>query len=151
MSDTCMKHIENYWKTLTNAGNELYQQEKLQEALLKYQDALYRAEVLSKHIDQCLHLNISFVQIYIISCNNIATIYQATNKLQAAENILKRTVHYCIHLMHNKQLDKSMIYAELQRVYCAYQQFVASNKGTKTCEKQDDRITTWWGDGSYTA
>ena len=88
MSDTCMSHIENYWKTLTRTANESFEKGNLEQALLDYTDALFRAEVLNNHQQESLRLDIPFVQVFIISCNNLSATYEDLGNLDEAEKVL---------------------------------------------------------------
>lgn len=123
MSETWMSHMENYWQEKTETSNELFHEANYEQALSGYKDALYRAEVLNNHISGCLHLNIPFIQIYIISCNNIASTCEALGKMEEAEVMLKRAVYYLLQLSGNKELDNPEILAELKRAVLSYTSF----------------------------
>ncbi|OFM81164.1 tetratricopeptide repeat protein [Weeksella sp. HMSC059D05] len=136
MSDTCMNHIEKYWQALTVANNELFNKGDFEKALSGYKDALYRAEVLNNHIKDCVRLKIPFIQVYIISCNNLANTYEELGKLEEAENMLKRTVYYLLHLSGNKELNLNEIQSELKRVALTYVRFAEKNNSGKTKQEQ---------------
>lgn len=123
MSDFCIEHIENYWKVLTTSANELFDKGNYKLALNTYKNALYRAEVLNNHYADCLRLKIPFIQVYIISCNNLANTYEELNQLEETENILKRTVYYLLHLKGNQKLNKGEIQAELTKASLTYVRF----------------------------
>ncbi|MGM5632075.1 tetratricopeptide repeat protein [Apibacter raozihei] len=127
MSDTCMHHIENHWKKLTFYSNELFNNSKFERALHGYEEALYRSEVLNNHIELCNKLKIPFVQIYIISCNNLANTYKEINKKDKAEKILKRALFYLLHLTGNKSLDKENIKMEMRKAMISYTYFIKEN------------------------
>lgn len=136
MSDACMSHIERYWQALTVANNELFNKGDFKKALSGYKDALYRAEVLNNHITECVRLKIPFIQVYIISCNNLANTYEELGKLEKAENMLKRTVYYLLHLSGNKGLNMNEIQSELKRAALAYVRFTEKNNPGKTKQEQ---------------
>lgn len=136
MSDACMNHIERYWQALTVANNELFNKGDFEKALSGYKDALYRAEVLNNHIKDCVRLKIPFIQVYIISCNNLANTYEELGKLEEAENMLKRTVYYLLHLSGNKELNLNEIQSELKRAALAYVRFAEKNNSGKTKQEQ---------------
>lgn len=136
MSETCMSHIEKYWQTLTVVNNELFNKGDFEEALSGYKDALYRAEVLNNHIPDCMRLKIPFIQVYIISCNNLANTYEELGKLEEAENIRKRTIYYLLHLAGNKNLNMDEIQSELKRATLSYMQFAEKNNTGKIKQEQ---------------
>lgn len=127
MSDSCMSHIEKYWQLLTVANNELFNKGDFEKALCGYKDALYRAEVLNNHIPDCIRLKIPFIQVYIISCNNLANTYEELGNLEEAENMLKRTVYYLLHISSNKELDIGEIQLELKKATLSYMRFAEKN------------------------
>ncbi|SUP53218.1 Uncharacterised protein [Weeksella virosa] len=136
MSDACMNHIEKYWQALTVANNELFNKGDFEKALSGYKDALYRAEVLNNHIKDCVRLKMPFIQVYIISCNNLANTYEELGKLEEAENMLKRTVYYLLHLSGNKELNLNEIQSELKRAALTYVRFAEKNNSGKTKQEQ---------------
>lgn len=140
MSDTCMDHIERYWQSLTVSNNEHFNKGNFEKALSGYKDALYRAEVLNNNIPDCIRLKIPFIQVYIISCNNLANTYEELGKLEEAENMLKRTVYYLLHLSGNKALNPDEIQSELKRATLAYVRFAEKNNTGK--EKQEQLFRT---------
>lgn len=127
MSDTCIRHIENYWKAKTTASNELFNKGHFQDALLGYKDALYRAEVLNNNLSDCIRASVPFTQVYIISCNNLANTYEELQKYEEAENMLKRVVYYLLHLSGNQDLDMNETQSELKRAALNYVRFVEKN------------------------
>lgn len=131
MSDFCINNVENHWKTLTNLANDFFNKKNYKLALNNYKNALYRAEVLNNHLQECIRLKIPFIQVYIISCNNLANTYKELEQMEEAENILKRTVHYLLHLTRNKNLNKYEIQTELKRASLNYINFteqISNNK-----------------------
>lgn len=115
MSDTCMSHIENHWKTLTITANESFEKGNLEQALLDYTDALFRAEVLNNHQQESLRLDIPFVQVFIISCNNLSATYEDLGNLDEAEKFLKRVVYYLLHITTLKTVKEDEIQRELKK------------------------------------
>ncbi|QGN24268.1 tetratricopeptide repeat protein [Elizabethkingia anophelis] len=136
MSDICMNHIERYWQALTVANNETFNKGDFEKALTGYKDALYRAEVLNNHISDCIRLKIPFIQVYIISCNNLANTYEELGKLEEAENMLKRTVYYLLHLAGNKELNMDEIQSELKRATLSYVRFAEKTNSGKVKQEQ---------------
>lgn len=136
MGEQCMRHIEDYWKTLTVSANELFNSGNLEQALLSYKDALYRAEVLNNNMEDCLRFQIPFIQVYIISCNNLANTHEELGQTQEAENMLKRAVYYLLHLTGNKELDMDEIQSELKRAAIAYVHFVEKTNSGKIKQEQ---------------
>ena len=136
MSDTCMNHIEKYWKALTVSSNELFNKGDFEKALSGYKDALYRAEVLNNNISDCIRLKTPFVQVYIISCNNMANTYEEIGKKEEAENMLKRVVYYLLHLVANKKLNLDELQSELKRATLAYVHFTEKNNLVKSKQEK---------------
>ncbi|WP_106790850.1 hypothetical protein [Aquimarina sp. Aq78] len=139
MSELCTNQIENYWKAKITTSNILFNKGKLDQALLGYKDALYRAEILNINQSDCIRDNIPFIQIYIISCNNIANTYKELKQYEEAENTLKRVVYYLLHLSSNNDLNINEIKAELKRATIAYVNFVKENGGDR---KQQETLFT---------
>ncbi|MBV8327366.1 tetratricopeptide repeat protein [Chryseobacterium sp.] len=136
MSDTCMNHIENHWKALTISTNDYFNKGNFEKALAGYKDAFYRAEILNSHIPDCTRLNIPFVQVYIISCNNLANTYEELGKNEEAENMLKRVIYYLLHLAGNSILNTDQIQPELKKAAVTYIHFTEKkNKGKVKQEK----------------
>lgn len=135
MSDTCINHIENYWKTKTTLSNACFEQGDFDEALSGYKNALYRAEVLNNHQLDCLRLNIPFIQVYIISCNNLSNTYRELGQLEEAEKMLKRAVYYLLHLALKPELPGEEIQTELSRASLALLNFAEKSGGKKKQEK----------------
>lgn len=136
MSDTCMNHIENYWKSLTTMSNELYDRGDFEKALPGYKDALYRAEVLNNHLADCLRLGIPFVQVYIISCMNLHHTYKELGLLREAKSMLKQIVHYLMSLFGQEGANKEEIQSELKKVALILLAFEE-----QTAQGQEDKQT----------
>ncbi|WP_200878587.1 tetratricopeptide repeat protein [Sphingobacterium sp. ML3W] len=131
-----MNHIERYWQALTVSSNEFFNKGDFEKALNGYKDALYRAEVLNNHIPECIRLNIPFIQVYIISCNNLANTYEELGNQEEAENMLKRAVYYLLHLTANKSLNIDEIQSELKRATLAYVRFSEKTGEGKVKQEQ---------------
>ncbi len=136
MGDTCMNHIERYWQELTASTNELFNKGDFKKALIGYENALYRAEVLNNNISDCIRMKIPFLQVYIISCNNVAYTYEELGKQDEAENMLKRTVYYLLHLMNNSELNTNEIQSELKRATVAHAQYVEKKSNGTVKQEQ---------------
>lgn len=127
MSDSCIRHIENYWKAKTSASNDVFNKGHFKDALLGYKNALYRAEVLHNNFIDCVRVGIPFIQVYIISCNNIAKTYEELQQYEKAESMLKQVVSYLIHLERNTIFNSDKIQSELQKATLAYISFIKKN------------------------
>ncbi|ALU74039.1 tetratricopeptide repeat protein [Tenacibaculum finnmarkense] len=123
MSNTCITRIENYWKIKTKNANDLFNKGNYNEALTYYTDALYRAEVLTKNTKTCNNVGIPFMQVYMISCNNIANTYKELGKPKQAIKILKNSVYYLLHLIENNKNSIPEIQSELRRATVNYFNF----------------------------
>lgn len=135
MGDFRIHHIENYWKTLTTASNESFNEGDFEKALLGYKDALCRAEILNNHLSDCLRLNIPFIQVYIISCNNLSHTYYELGQLEEAGNMLKRVVYYLQHLYGQEYVNKEELQNELKRAVILLLSFIEKNGGVKKREE----------------
>ncbi|MDR7131903.1 tetratricopeptide (TPR) repeat protein [Algoriphagus sp. 4150] len=136
MSDTCMSHIENHWKALTLTANDCFNKEDFEKALSGYKEALYRAEVLNDHQENCQQLDIPFMQVFIISCNNLSNTYQKLGQYDAAEIMLKRAVHYLLHLSTQAHINMNELHHELKRASITLFNF----KGEKIGEKEQEKL-----------
>ncbi|EGV42715.1 tetratricopeptide repeat protein [Bizionia argentinensis JUB59] len=132
MSDTCLQHIEDYWKIKTEASNLLFNEGKYEEALAGYLDALCRAEVLNNNAFNCQNLGIPYVQLYIISINNMANTYEELGDIKEADNLLKQNIYFLLHLMSlKKKKNQNQIESELKRATLTYFQFTEKTGGAK--------------------
>ncbi|WP_440881483.1 tetratricopeptide repeat protein [Tenacibaculum sp. C7A-26P2] len=139
MSDTCVNHIEEHWKALTTESNNFFKKGNYKKAISGYKDALYRAEVLNNNISDCIRLKTAFVQIYIISCNNLANTFEKLNNKKETEKLLKRVIYYLLHLKTNKDLNIDSLQSELKRATLAYIYFRKKNNLVK---KEDEKLFT---------
>lgn len=120
MSETCMNHIKNYWESLTTDANHFFHKKNFTEALIGYKNAMYRAEVLNNNLSDCLRLHIPFMQIYIISCNNLSNTYKELQRYNDVINIMERCIYYLLRLMTNHICNTEEIQRELQKTYINY-------------------------------
>lgn len=123
MSDSCIISLENQWKTKTVAANALFNKTEYVTAMEGYNEALYKAEALNMHSTDCLRVDVPYVQIFIISCNNLAYTFEAMGDFEAADKMLKRSVYYLLSLVNNKNSKPQVILAELKRATLAYSAF----------------------------
>ncbi|MBL1407232.1 hypothetical protein [Sphingobacterium faecale] len=138
MENSCMKHVEEHWQTLTVSANGAFEQGDWQLALSLYNDALYRAEVLNDHIGECMRLKIPFIQVFLISCNNLAHTYQQLCREEEGENMLKRGIHYLFHLIRRKQIEFLEVQSDLKAAIANYVSFVQQSEEGDT--KQRDLV-----------
>lgn len=128
MNDTCVSQIERQWQALTVSSNELFLNGGFQKAIAGYRDALSKAERLNDHIPDCLRLKIPFIQVYIISCNNLANTFEQLDNKDEAENMLKRAIYYLMHLTENKTLNLNEIQWEIKNATLTYTVFAEKNR-----------------------
>lgn len=128
MSQSCIRRIESYWKELTVSSNTLFDKKDYKEALNGYTQALYRAEVLNNHGDLAIDNNIPFMQVFIISCNNLANTYEALDSFNKADKMWQRPVYYLLHLTLRKKSDPVEIKTELRQAVLNYTNFAKRNK-----------------------
>ncbi|TPN81230.1 tetratricopeptide repeat protein [Aquimarina algicola] len=108
---------ERLWKTITVDANTLFEQHKFKEALNNYKNALRQAEILNNYKSECIQGKIPFIQLYIISCNNIAYTYIELKLLEKAGDMFKRTIYYLLYLL---DYDCAGIERELKRAVATY-------------------------------
>lgn len=135
MSDTCISHVENHWKMLTMMANDFFNSGDFEKALSGYRDALYRAEVLNNHEEDCLRVGIPIMQVYIISCNNLSNTYAELGQSEEAENMLQRAVYYLLHLSRQVHINMNELQHELKRASVALLDFARKNGGKNNQEK----------------
>jgi hypothetical protein len=136
MSNTQIKHIEAVWKQKTTTCNELFDQRKFLEARNGYIEAMVVAETLNANSEDALRANIPFVQVFIISCNNLANTYEELGNLQEAEKILRRSLHFVLHLMNvysEESIESLHLVNELKRTVLAYSNF-CQKKGLESAD-----------------
>ncbi|MEO8932941.1 MAG: tetratricopeptide repeat protein, partial [Xanthomarina sp.] len=124
----------------TVSANELFNKKDYSKSLENYKEALYRAEVLNNHFENCIRLKIPFIQAYVISCNNLAYTYEELGRLEEAESMLKKAIYYLLHFSGNSTLNKDEIQAELKKATLALVSF--TEKNTKEKNRQERLIST---------
>lgn len=127
MSETCIRHIEKAWQLKTEASNKLFRKRKFEKSLSGYEEALCRAEVLNSHYKDAVETEIPFLQIFAISCNNIAYTYENMGLLEEGEIMLKRVIYYLLIQIKNEQLHTEMVGSELKRAMLNYSQYANRN------------------------
>lgn len=128
MSDTCVNHIENYWKILTADANESFTKGEYELALEGYLNALYRAEVLNNNLSDCFRLRVPFLQLYIVSHNNLANCYQKLNLLEKSEESLRKIVFFILYFFEKKLIGQDEMERELHKAVVNYLNFIKSNQ-----------------------
>lgn len=126
MSESCMQHIESVWKEKTNSANQLFNERKFKEALMGYEEALFRAEVLNNHQLDAIEKGIPFMQVFAISCNNIAFTYEEMGEIEKGKKMLERVIYYFIFLSKGKA-NNSVIQNGLRRAFLTYKHFADKN------------------------
>lgn len=127
MSDTCIKHIEQAWKVKTELSNDLFNQGKYEHSLSGYQEALCRAEVLNNNLPKAKRIGIPVIQIFAISCNNIAYTYENIGLIEEGEKMLKRVIYFLLLQSNNKSLNPAEIQNELKGAMFNYTEFAKRN------------------------
>lgn len=136
MSDICLNHIENYWKTKTKTSNKRFEEKQFKKALIDYKNAIYRSEVLNNYPSNCKELGIPFAQIYLISCNNLINTYEALGNISEAENMLKRKIIFLLRFKNSEHTDHTILQSELRRAALAYLNFTEQKDGAKNKQTQ---------------
>lgn len=115
MSDACIIHLENHWKKLISEANESFSNKDYTSALHRYEEALFRGEVLNNYIDDCIRIGVPFIPIYLISCYNLSNTYLELGETEKAGNILKGTVHYLLHVSGKPNVHPELWQQELKK------------------------------------
>ncbi|MEC4113420.1 tetratricopeptide repeat protein [Myroides pelagicus] len=127
MSDLCLTHIHQYWKQLTIKANKKFDNREIKRSLPLYQEAMYRAEVLSYYVAECNRLKLPFLQIYIISCNNLANAFIDLGHVFKAEKLYKGVITYLLSLKNNEFIDQKQWQSELRKASLVYLSFKKNN------------------------
>lgn len=130
MSNSCIQTAHKHWQKLTLQANSLFNNKDYEEALVLYKRTLYHAEMLEKYGAQCIELEIPFVQMYVISCNNLANTCEELQQYNDSVQYLQRSLKYLIRLSGNKDLDREEIRQEAHKaaILCmSFQQKMEEN------------------------
>lgn len=76
------------------------------------------------------------MQIYIISCNNLANTYEKLDAINEAEDILKRVVYYLLHIINNNKINIEEGKSELKKAIITYNYFLDKNDIIRTKQKK---------------
>lgn len=128
MSESCIKRIESYWKVETTISNGNFDKANYENALTGYLEAFYRAEVLSNNFMDCLRFDVPFIQIYLISCNNLAHTYEELNKIEQARNVFCQGIKYLLHIEEKMVFNSHEVQLELKKAALNYINFVKKYK-----------------------
>ena len=123
MSDSQIRHIEESWKEKTDSANQLFNKSRFKEALTGYEAALLNAEVLNDHKPEATRLGIPFMQIFAISCNNMAFTYEEMGEVGSGKKLLERVIHYFLFLSREDRADDAALQNELKRAFLTYKDF----------------------------
>lgn len=127
MSEKCIQHIEEAWQLKTEFANQLFEDGNYQESMETYKEALYRAEVLNNNMKKAIETGIPYLQIFAISCNNMAFTYEKMDLVENGEKMLKRVLFYL--LLQTEQNDYNMLEVEqeLKRAMLNYSEYADRN------------------------
>ena len=128
MSEKCIQHIEEAWKLKTEFANLLFDDGEYEESIHAYEDALYRAEVLNNNMKKAIETGIPYLQIYAISCNNIAFTYEKMGLVDKGEEMLKRVLFYLLLKSEKSNSHNPEIQSELKRAMLTYSEYAERNK-----------------------
>lgn len=120
MNDTCISHIEDHWKEQTSSSNKLFNHGEYEDALVGYEEALFRAGVLNNNYNDCLRDGIPFLQVYVISCHNMAYTYEELGLYKKAQRMLRKAIYFLLHFEKNKTLNQTEVESELKKASLAY-------------------------------
>ncbi|MDL5512454.1 tetratricopeptide repeat protein [Arenibacter sp. M-2] len=127
MCETRLKHIANDWKAKTEASNTLFRKGDYEQSLNGYRDALDRAKVLNNYKKEATRLNIPFVQLFTISCNNIAFTYEEMQMKKKGSKMLKRVIYFLLTLVESNIVNLDEIQSELKRAMLNYADYAKRN------------------------
>lgn len=119
--------IHEDWKIKTETSNHLFDEGTFEYSLSGYQEALSLAELLNNSLIEAKRAGIPVVQIFIISCNNIAFTYEKMDKNIEGQKMLKRAIYFLLLQSNNKSLSITEIQSELKKAMLNYTEFVDRN------------------------
>ena len=114
MSTQGLISLENTWKTHTNAGNNQFRNGCFMKALLFYEKALEIAKLINRHKEKCKQASIPFIQVFIISFNNMANTYEELGKPERTEKLLKRVVYFLLTLSEQGLVSNEVLHNEMR-------------------------------------
>lgn len=127
MSHQCLISIKEAWKLKTKNSNKLFSKGNFKASLLGYEEALCRAEVLNQHLETASDIGIPYLQIFIISCNNIAFTHEKLNSANQGEKMLQRVIYFLIYRHEKSNHNLKEIKTELQRALLTYNDYTQRN------------------------
>lgn len=136
MGDIDIDHTAKVWEEKTTAANNLFSNEIFEEALFGYHEALYYAEILNKNFANCINANIPFIQLYIISCNNLANTYLELNQNDQAENMFRRVIYYLLNFSEQVEVKTGAVHRELNRAVIIYTDFINRSGNEKQNQQE---------------
>ena len=120
MNTTICLKIEAEWQHLTGYANTNFQGGAFEEALKSYQLALDKAVQLTSEEKSCSFAEIPYIQIYIISINNLVHTYEELGQYVKCKELLKRVVDYLLYIRQNETTDQLVAGLELRRAQGYY-------------------------------
>ena len=127
MCESRLKHIENHWKAKTEVSNALFRKGDYEQSLNGYLEALDHAKVLNTHKKEATRLNIPFVQLFAISCNNIAFTYEEMKMQKKGGKMLKRVIYFLLTLGVTSTVNSDEIQSELKIAMLNYADYAERN------------------------
>ncbi|SHG61046.1 hypothetical protein [Pedobacter caeni] len=131
MTAADIQNIEISWKTNTLASCKLFNEGILEDALSGYKTAFQLAESLNNNMAECIKKDIPFIQVYVISCNNIAHTYVAMGLKDQAESMFRQVLRYLLNLRKQPDISIVELLNELKRATIEYVSFIEANNGNK--------------------
>lgn len=116
---------EGLWKDLIVRANSFFESSDWSAALQGYKKALGQAERLNTMQVACEKENIPYVQIYVVSCMNLAHTYMELADFESAEKMLRRIIYYLLHLLEVCSFSDVGLLQELKRATLILMSFLA--------------------------
>lgn len=126
MVSTNLTLIERLWKVHTEKANALFDRQRYEPALQRYQTALEQAECLCENVTGLAN-DVPIIQILVISHNNLAFTYEAMNQLACAERMLRKVVYRLMEMCNHRYMNLQHIEYELRRAALIYRTFIEAN------------------------
>lgn len=123
MSELCLRRVENFWKKKTEKSNTYFDNEQYNTALEGYQEALLRAEILLVYRNDAMALKIPFLQIYIISCNNLAEAYEKLKLPTKGVQVLEKVLHQLLFLFKEGEIDAIVFNKEMAKAIVNFKRY----------------------------
>ena len=79
--------------------------------------------MLNERGSEATRKGIPFMQIFVISCNNIAFTYEEMGEVESCKKMLERVIYYFLFLSREGQANDAALQNELKRAFLTFKDF----------------------------